>query len=197
MEDATLLRARERGVELGAPTVGTATGSLLQVVAGALQARAVVEIGTGSGVVSLWLLRGMAPDGVLTTIDPDVAHHRAAKTAFAEEGVEPHRTRTISRPATDVLPRLADAAYDLVVVTAEPHTLAAYVDAAVRLLRPGGVLAMVDSLLAGRVVDPTWRDHETAAVRRVLWALREDARLAPAMVPVGDGVLLAVRRHDA
>jgi predicted O-methyltransferase YrrM len=194
VEDATLVRARDRGDELGAPAVSTATGALLQVVAGALHARAVVEIGTGSGVASLWLLRGMAPDGVLTTIDADVAHHRAAKAAFAEEGVEPQRTRTIARPAADVLPRLADTAYDLVVVTAEPHTLAAYVDAAVRLLRPGGVLALVDALQAGRVVDPAWRDHDTTAVRRVLAALREDERLTPAMVPVGDGVLLAVRR---
>jgi predicted O-methyltransferase YrrM len=194
VEDEVLLRARDRGVELGAPAVTPATGALLRVVAATLQARAVVEIGTGAGVAALWLLRGMAPDGVLTTIDPDGAHLRAARSAFADEGVPVPRTRAIARPATEVLPRLADAAYDLVLVTAEPHELGTHLDAAARLLRPGGMLALTDALHGGRVTDPAARDEATLDVRRVLAAVREDPRLVPAMVPLGDGLLLAVRR---
>ncbi|WP_402464279.1 O-methyltransferase [Isoptericola aurantiacus] len=194
VEDDTLLRARARGAELGSPAVSVATGALLRTVAAALQARAVVELGTGSAVASLWLLRGMADDGVLTTIDADAAHLRAAKVAFAEDGVPAHRTRTIARPALDVLPRLTDGAYDLVVVSGEPAVLGAYVEAAVRLLRPGGMLALTDALLGGRVADPALRDESTSLVRETTLAVRSDERLVPAMVPVGDGVLLAVRR---
>ncbi|WP_418278006.1 O-methyltransferase [Isoptericola jiangsuensis] len=189
-----MLRARDRGAELGAPAVTPATGALLRVTAAAVQARAVVEIGTGSGVASLWLLRGMAPDGVLTTIDPDAAHQRAAKAAFAEEGVPAPRTRMIARTASQVLPRLADGAYDLVLVSTEPHELGTCLDAAVRLLRPGGVLALTDALLGGRVTDATARDDATHDARRALAALRDDDRLVPAMVPLGGGLLLAVRR---
>ncbi|WP_407320855.1 O-methyltransferase [Isoptericola halotolerans] len=193
-EDVTLLRARERAAELGCPAVSPGTGALLQVVASALRARAVVEIGTGSGVASLWLLRGMAPDGVLTTIDPESEHQRAAKLAYAEEGVPAHRTRTIVRPPLDVLPRLTDGAYDLVLVTIDPHAYAEYVEAAVRLLRPGGVLVVVDALPAGRVADGDRHDDGTTLVRRLAYAVREDDRLTTAMVPVGAGTLLAVRR---
>ncbi|NOW01030.1 putative O-methyltransferase YrrM [Isoptericola chiayiensis] len=193
-EDVTLLRARERGEELGCRSISTGTGALLRTLAAALQARAVVELGTGSAVASLWLLRGMAPDGVLTTIDADGEHLRAAKAAFADEGVPAHRTRTIARSAAEVLPRLTDGAYDLVVVSTEPHALPGQVTAAVRLLRPGGMLVITDALLGGRVADPALRDEETAIVREVTGALRDDDRLAPAVVPVGEGVLLAVRR---
>jgi predicted O-methyltransferase YrrM len=192
-EDVTLLRARERAAELGCPAVSPGTGALLQVVAAALRARAVVEIGTGSGVASLWLLRGMAPDGVLTTIDPESEHQRAAKLAYAEEGVPAHRTRTIVRPPLDVLPRLTDGAYDLVLVTIDPQAYAEYVEAAVRLLRPGGVLVVVDAL-PGRVTASDRRDETATLVRRLAYAVREDDRLTTAMVPVGDGTLLAVRR---
>ncbi|GAA1972603.1 O-methyltransferase [Isoptericola halotolerans] len=193
-EDVTLLRARERAAQLGCASVSPGTGALLQVVAAALRARAVVEIGTGAGVASLWMLRGMAPDGVLTTIDAESEHQRAAKLAYAEEGVPVHRTRTIVRPPLDVLPRLTDGAYDLVLVAIDPHARAEYVEAAVRLLRPGGVLVVVDALLGGRVLDPDRHDETTALVRRLAHAVREDERLVPAMVPVGDGILLAVRR---
>ncbi|MFV2144273.1 MULTISPECIES: O-methyltransferase [Isoptericola] len=193
-EDVTILRARERAAELGCTTVSPGTGALLQVVAAAVRARAVVEIGTGAGVAALWLLRGMAPDGVLTTIDPESEHQRAAKVAFAEEGVPVHRTRTIVRPPLDVLPRLTDSAYDLVLVAIDPQAYADYVEAAVRLLRPGGVLVVVDALLGGRVADPDRRDETTALVRRLAQVVRDDERLTPAMVPVGEGTLLAVRR---
>jgi len=111
-EDDVLLRARERAAELGCPAVLPGTGAVLQALAAALAARAVVEIGTGTGVASLWLLRGMPEDGVLTTIDVEVEHQRAAKEAFSEAGIRGTRTRTIPGRASDVLPRLTDDGLD-------------------------------------------------------------------------------------
>ncbi|PZR55514.1 methyltransferase [Xylanimonas oleitrophica] len=189
-----LLRARERAAELGCPAVLPGAGALLSVVAAALQARAVVEVGTGTGVASLWLLRGMPSDGVLTTIDAELEHLRAARTAFAEEGVAPARTRAIPGRPLDVLPRLTDAAYDLVLVGGEPHAYADHVAEALRLLRPGGVVAVDGALHGGRVADPARRDEVTTLVREVGRSLRADERLVPALVPSGDGLLLAVRR---
>ncbi|WP_041294780.1 O-methyltransferase [Isoptericola variabilis] len=193
-EDEVLLRARERAAELGCPAVLPGAGALLRVVAAALGARAVVEVGTGTGVASLWMLRGMPADGVLTTIDVELEHQRAAKQAFAEEGVPPARTRTIPGRPSDVLPRLTDGAYDLVLVAADPHAYPEYVAEALRLLRPGGVLAVDGALHGGRVADPARRDELTTAVREVGRVLRSDERLVPALVPSGDGLLLAVRR---
>jgi len=193
-EDEVLLRARDRAAELGCPAILPGAGAVLRVLAAALSARSVVEIGTGTGVASLWLLRGMPADGVLTTIDVEVEHQRAAKEAFAEEGVPPTRTRTIPGRASDVLPRLTDGAYDLVLVGADKHSYPEYVEQGLRLLRPGGVLAVDGALSHDRVPDPARRDEMTTVVREVGRALRTDERALPALLPSGDGLLLAVRR---
>ncbi len=193
-EDDTLLRARERAAELGCTAVAPGTGAALSMLAAASKARAVVELGTGAGVSSLRLLRGMPADGVLTTIDVEVEHQRAAKQAFAEEGIRPARTRTISGRALDVLPRLTDAAYDLVFVDADIENYPAYVRQAVRLLRPGGVLAVDDALWHDRVADPARRDEATTLVRETGRIVRDDDDLIVSLLPVGDGLLVAVRR---
>ena len=189
-----LLRARERASELGCAPVLPGSGAVLSVLAASIQARAVVEIGTGTGVGSLYLLRGMPADGVLTTIDVEVEHQRAAKEAFAEAGIRPTRTRAISGRALDVLPRLTDGAYDLVFIDADKEGYPAYVEEALRLLRPGGVVALDNALWHDRVADPARRDELTTVVREVGRALRKDDRVLTAMLPTGDGLLLGVRR---
>jgi len=193
-EDEVLLRARERASHLGCTPVLPGAGAALRVLAAAVQARAVVEVGTGAGVGSLYLLRGMPADGVLTTIDLELEHQRAAKEAFAEEGVRSTRTRAISGRALDVLPRLTDGGYDMVVVDADVENYPGYVDQAVRLLRPGGVLVVDDALWHDRVADPARRDEATTTVRDVGRQVRADDRLVPALLPTGDGLLVAVRR---
>ena len=72
------------------------------------------------GVSGLWLLSGMAEDGVLTTIDNEPEYQRLAKQAFSEAGIGPSRTRLISGRAQEVLTRLADDSYDLVFIDADP-----------------------------------------------------------------------------
>lgn len=193
-EDDVLLRARERAGQLGCVPVSPGSGAVLSVLAAALGARAVVEVGTGTGVGSLYLLRGMPQDGVLTTIDVEVEHQRAAKQAWAEAGLRPTRTRAISGRAHDVLPRLTDGAYDMVFVDADKESYPTYVEQALRLLRPGGVLAVDNALWHDRVADPARRDEVTTVVREVGRTLREDDRVLPAMLPTGDGLLLGVRR---
>jgi len=198
-EDDVLLAARERAAQLGAGAVLPGTGRALSVLAAAAGARTVVEIGTGTGVASLYLLRGMPEDGVLTTIDPEVEHHRAAKEAFAEAGLRSTRTRTISGRALDVLPRLTDGAYDLVLLTLTTaggmlEQAPEYLAQAVRLLRAGGVLAVDHALWYDRVADPARRDEATTAVRELVRSVRSDERLLPALLPVGNGLLVAVRR---
>ena len=193
-EDDIVLRARERAAQLGCTPVLPGSGAALSVLAAAVAARAVVEIGTGAGVGSLYLLRGMPADGVLTTIDLEVEHQRAAKEAFVEEGVKPTRTRTISGRALEVVPRLTDGGYDLVFVDADKENYPGYVEQAVRLLRPGGVLAVDNALWHDRVADPARRDETTTTIREVGRIVRADDRLLPALLPTGDGLLVAVKR---
>ena len=111
--------ARHRGAELGCTPVGPGAGAALRMIAAASAARAVVEIGTGAGVSGLWLLAGMPADGILTTIDIEAENQRAAKDAYASAGVAHQRTRVITGAAMDVLGRMTDGAYDIVLIDAD------------------------------------------------------------------------------
>jgi predicted O-methyltransferase YrrM len=174
--------------------IGAGGGAALRFLAAVIGARAVVEIGTGCGVSGLWLLAGMAADGVLTTIDDVPEHQRLARQAFAEYGIPPTRTRLIGGHALDVLPRLTDGAYDLVFADAAKSQYPDYLEQARRLLRPGGIVAFDNALWGDRVADPSNRDPDTLAVREVHRAVRDDPALVPALLPVGDGLLAALAR---
>ncbi len=184
-------QALSRGGELGASSVGNGAGSVLQLLAAATGAKAVMEVGTGTGVSGLWLLGGMPADGVLTTIDAEAEHQRAAREAFAAAGVAHQRTRVIAGRALDVLPRMADGAYDLVVIDADKHDYPAYLDQATRLLREGGTLVMTWS---DKESDPAARDPETRTLREVGRSIRDGGQFTVSLLPVSEGLLVAVKR---
>ena len=179
---------------MGVSPIGSGGGAALRLLAAAIDARAVVEIGTGTGVSGVWLLRGMRPDGVLTTVDIEAEHHRLARTTFNEAGVPANRARLITGRALEVLPRLTDGAYDLVFCDGDKTEYAAYLTEARRLLRPGGVVAFDNALWHEKVADPAQRDPETVAIRELGTHIRDDETLVPALLPVGDGLLCAVKR---
>jgi len=191
-----LADARARAKEVGCVPIGAAGGATLRMLAAALDARSVVEIGTGTGVSGLWLLRGMRPDGVLTSIDIESEHQRLARQTFTDAGIPAARVRLINGRALDVLPRLADGSYDLVLVDADKTPYGDYLGEALRLLRTGGVVALDNALWSGRVADSTQRDPDTVALREVVRAVRDSDQLVPALLPVGDGLLVGVKRSS-
>jgi predicted O-methyltransferase YrrM len=193
-EDEPLLEARRRGHEVGATPIGPAGGAALRFLATVLGARTVVEIGSGCGVSGVYLMSGMPKDAVLTSVDIEPENQRLAKLAYREAGLGAFRTRMIIGPALEVLPRLTDGAYDMVFCDAVKYEYPEYLTAALRLLRPGGVVAFDNALWGHRVADPDVRDPETDAIREVHRTIREDERLVPLLVPVGDGLLCAVKR---
>jgi predicted O-methyltransferase YrrM len=190
-EDEVLAAARARADEVGVTPIGSGVGAALRFLASVLDARAVVEIGTGTGVSGLWLLRGMRADGVLTTVDIEAEHQRLAKETFTEAGVTGNRARTIAGAGLDVLPRLTDGHYDLVFCDGDKREYAAYLKEALRLLRPGGIVAFDNALWHDRVADPAQRDEETVAIRDLGREITEHESLVPVLLPVGDGLLVA------
>jgi predicted O-methyltransferase YrrM len=195
VDDDVLLRARERSFELGVRPVGRGVGAALTVLAANGKAQTVVEVGAGAGVSGVYLLRGLGPQAVLTAIDADVDHLRAAREAYADAGVPGNRTRTISGRAADVLPRLTDRAYDLLFIDADKAGLPLYVEQAVRLLKPGGLMILNDALDHDRVSDPAVREPTTNTLREVAKAVRNNEQLLSTLLPTGDGLLLAVKRN--
>ena len=190
-----LTTARGEGRRAGLRAGAAGRRAALRLLAAAAGAKAVVEIGTGAGVGSVYLLRGMRPDGVLTTIDVEPEHHRAARETFTEAGIASNRVRLISGRALDVLPRLTDAAYDLVFCDADKKEYAGYLEQALRLLKPGGTVVFDNALWHDRVADPTQRDEDTTAIRDLGRAVREDETLVSAMLAAGDGLLVAVKKR--
>jgi len=191
-EEPPLASARARAAEVGVDCVDPITGAVLRLLAATTGARAVVELGTGAGVSTLWLLQGMRPDGVLTSVDTEGEHQRLARQSLLEAGYGSGRVRLISGRALDVLPRLSDGAYDLVFCDAASSENADYLEAALRLLRPGGVVVFAGALGNGRVSQPGARDSETVALRELARSVRDEPRLVAALLPLGAGVLAAV-----
>jgi predicted O-methyltransferase YrrM len=182
-EDEPLLTARANSADLGGTIpVRPEVGAALRFIACAVGARTAVEIGTGCGSSGIWLLRGMRPGGILTSVDTEPEYQRMARQAFTQAGFAANQSRLILGRALDVLPRLSDGVYDLVFCDADPRDYPDYLTAAVRLLRPGGVVALNDILGA---------DSEVSELTSMV---RGDERLVPMLLPLGDGLLTAVLR---
>jgi predicted O-methyltransferase YrrM len=190
-EDEALITTRRNAAEVGgAAPVSPVTGGTLRFIAAAMGARAVVEIGTGCGTSGIWLLRGMRAGGVLTSVDAEPEHQRLARAAFVAAGFPSSRYRLIGGLALEVLPRLADGAYDMVFCDADPQEYPEYLTAALRLLRPGGIVAIDDALGTEHGPD------DTAATSELRELVRADDQLVPLLLPIGNGLLTAVKKAD-
>lgn len=192
--EPVLVHAMSWAAELGVSSVGPDTGAALRLLASATRAKSVVEIGTGTGVSGLWLMRGMRTDSVLTSIDVEPEHQAMAKQSFAAAGFANGRSRLISGNSRDVLPRLADNAYDLVfvdsVVSEYPHC----VSAAHRILRPGAILVVNNALgVDSGVLDPSVQDHDTRVMRELVSYFRDSPEWTTTLLATGQGLICATR----
>ena len=193
-EDAIKAAARARGHELGVIDVTQGTGAYLRHLAHQLSAQSVVEIGTGSGVGALWLLEGMMSSGTLTSIDDEMEHTNIAKMALAEADIAQPRFRLITNSVMDVMTKLTDRAYDLVVFRHNPEDLSFAISEAHRVLRSGGVF-VIDNFFGGsKVQDPAQRDPKTIALREAGKSIKADTEAwVTTLIPTGDGLLLATK----
>jgi predicted O-methyltransferase YrrM len=193
-EDPHQTAAREKGEELGVVDATPGSGAFLRYVASLISAQSVVEVGTGSGVGTLWLLKGLMSSGVITTIDPEVQHIQIAKQVLADADIAPNRYRLITSDYLDVMRKLADRAYDLVVFRGEPEDVLDVIDEAHRILRVGGILAIDHFFGGGKVPDPAQRDPKTVALRDAGKFLKSQSEVwSISLNPVGDAVLLATK----
>lgn len=198
LDDAEPVRAaRAKAADLGVVPVSQAVANTLSLLAASIGASAVVEVGTGTGVSGAALLAGMTDDGVLTSIDTEAESQRAARDLFTAIGVDHVRTRLITGRALEVLPRLTDEAYDIVFADGDPAEYPAVLAQAARLLRPGGLVVFADVLGSSDLADPGQRDPEALALRDVAHALRDDDAWLPALLTVGNGLLVATWRPAA
>lgn len=185
--------ARQHSIEAGVEPVSPGVGSQLAVIAASLAAKNIIEIGTGMGVSALSLFSG-SPDATLTSIDVEVDHQQSARESFAAAGIPANRIRLITGRARDVLPRMNENSYDIVLVDADPEGVIEYVEHALRLARPGGVVLVAHALWHGRVANPAARDAVTTGYRSLLTEVSPSPAVISSLSTAGDGLLQLVKR---
>jgi predicted O-methyltransferase YrrM len=188
VEPDHIARARAHALELGAAPVSAPVGAQIALLAALSNALNIVEIGTGAGVSGLWLLHG-SPRATLTTIDNEPEHLAVARRAFADARIAPARARFITGRAADVLPRMNEASYDIVLVDADPEGVIDYVEHALRLVRAGGTVLIPRVLAGGAVADPVRRDPVTSAYRTLIQETQSSPAVLGALSIVGEGLL--------
>jgi predicted O-methyltransferase YrrM len=180
-EDDALVAARERARERGLPAIEVAPnqGAFLALLARVAGARRVLELGTLAGYSTIWLARGVGPQGRVTTVELDPRHAEVARESLEHAGVA-DRVDVEVGPALDVVTRLADDGaepYDLVFIDADKANMPAYLELALRLTRSGSVIVGDNVVRRGGVLDPSHEDPDVQGVRAFLHAIGTDPRL--------------------
>jgi predicted O-methyltransferase YrrM len=194
-DDALLNALREEADRAGLPPISITprAGRVLQVLLRAIGARRALEIGTLGGYSAIWMARAMGDDGEILTLELDPAHAEFARRYFERAGLADRVTVRVGR-ALDLLPALDGEQFDAVFIDADKEPMPTYLDWALRLTRKGGMIFADNALWAGRVADPEVNDAATAAVREFNRRLSTDPRIEATVLPVGDGLAVAVVR---
>ncbi len=191
------LRAETAALPHAGMQIAPEQGHLLRVLVTLLGARRCLEVGTFTGYSALVTADAMPDDGRLICCDISEEYTSIARRYWAQAGVE-HKIDLRIGPALDTLDALlaggGAGGFDFAFVDADKENYAGYYARCLDLLRPGGLLALDNVLWGGAVIDPTRDDEETEAIRAINAAIARDQRVTAAMVPIGDGLTLAVKR---
>jgi predicted O-methyltransferase YrrM len=195
------LRLATQGIKGADMQIGLDQAHFLAFVVKVLGARRVIELGTFTGYSALAMALALPPDGRLITCDVNEAWAAVGRPFWAEAGVQSKIELRLG-PALQTLPQLEIAAepgdqvnlFDLVFIDADKPSYPDYYEAALRLLRPGGVAVLDNMLYLGRVIDPGNQDAGVLAIRELNERIRGDERVDRVMLPIGDGVTLVRRR---
>jgi len=202
-EDPALSAALRDSDAAGLPQIAVSfqQGKFLSLLAGAIQARRILEIGTLGGFSTIWLARGAGPQGRVVTLEYEPKHAEVARANLERAGVG-DRVEIKVGAALETLPTLptvTDGPFDLVFIDADKDNYVAYLEWAIRLARPGAVIVADNVIREGRVLTATSEDAAASAVRETLQLMGADPRLdAAAIQTVGakhwDGFAFATVR---
>jgi predicted O-methyltransferase YrrM len=192
-EDELLRSLREEADRSGLPPIAVPpeTGRFLQILVRAIRARSVLELGTLGGYSAIWMARAMGPEGRILTVELEPRHAEFARRYFEHAGIASQVEIRVGR-ALDVLPALDGRRFDAAFLDADKEPLPTYLEWALRLVRPGGLIIADNALRGGKVIDPSVTDDGTAGVREFNRRLADDPRITGLVVPIGDGVGVGV-----
>jgi predicted O-methyltransferase YrrM len=193
--DDVLAEMEDQAEQEHVPVVEPVTGALLHVLARAIGAEQVVEVGTAIGVSTLYLARALPPGGRIVSfeIDPD---RRAAAHRYLERAGVLDKVDLRLEPGLEGLAKLSGP-FDLAFVDAVKLEYGGYLEAVIPLLRPGGIVVVDNTLMSGTVAenasDGHWTPQQIASARAVNETLVFHPDLSGTVTPIGDGVGIAVK----
>lgn len=194
--DGVLREMEEHAARDGIPIVVAVTGQLLEVLVGASGALRIVEVGTAIGVSTLYMARALGHGGKVISFEIDPERHAAAQGYLERAGLS-DRVELRLQDARDGLAQL-DPGFDMGFIDGVKAQYGDYFERLLPLLRSGGLLAVDNVLMSGTVAegrsDGHWTEQQIATARAFNERLLRDGQLCATVTPVGDGVLLAVRR---
>lgn len=193
--DEVLAEMEEHGRRDRIPIVMPETGAVLTVLTRACAARRVVEVGTAIGVSTLHIARALPADGTVVSFEVDEERHRAAAEYLRRAGLA-ERVELHLRDAGEGLAELPHGSFDMAFLDGLKGDYPRHLELALPLLRPGGLVAVDNALLSGTVArgrgDGHWSDEQIDEMRRFNERVLQDAAFDAALLPVGDGLLVAV-----
>ena len=186
------LRAETARLPAGGMQIGPDQARLLAWLVRLIGARRTLEIGTFTGASALAVARALPEEGRLVACDISHEWTSIARRYWTAAGVR-HKIDLRLAPALDTLELLlreGGPAFDFVFIDADKEPVQAYYEAALRLVRSGGLIVVDNTLWGGMVADPTVNDPDTRAIREFNARVSQDARVDAALLTVGDGVTL-------
>ncbi len=191
------LRAETEGVKGAMMQITPEQGALMALLVQLIGARRTLEIGVYTGYSSLAVALALPEDGRITACDINEEWTSIARRYWDEAGIA-HKIDLNLAPAVATLERLVaegqNGAYDFAFIDADKENYDTYYERALELVRPGGLLAIDNVLWDGNVIDKNKTDAMTEAIRAINEKVRTDERVSICMVPIGDGLTLAVKR---
>jgi predicted O-methyltransferase YrrM len=176
-----------------APEQGPFSALLVQL----LGAKNCLEVGTFTGYSALWVASVLPPDGKLICCDVSEEFTALAREYWARTGLAAKIDLRLG-PAVDTLASLLAGGWaglmDYAFIDADKTSYDAYYEACLKLLRPGGLIAIDNTLWDGKVADPQAADPDTLAIRRLNAKLHADPRVSLSLLPFADGLTLALKR---
>ncbi|MEY8018517.1 O-methyltransferase [Mycobacterium servetii] len=182
-DDPALAAALEASNAAGLPPIAVSAqqGKFLSLLAGAVRARRILEIGTLGGFSAIWLARGAGPQGRVVTLEYEPRHAEVARANLQRAGVA-DRVEVLVGAALDTLPTLTGDPFDLVFIDADKENNVAYLEWAVKLARPGSVVLLDNVIREGKILDPHCADAAARATRQALQLMGEHPRLDTAVI---------------
>ena len=186
------LRAETRKLPMAGMQIGPDQGALLQALVRILRAKRCIEIGTFTGYSALAVALALPGDGKIICCDVSEEWTSIARRYWKKAGVARKIDLRIA-PALETLKGLRGR-FDFAFIDADKPNYWKYYERCLRLLRKGGLIAVDNTLWSGAVIDPGERSESTEALREFNRRLAKDRRVDIALLPIGDGLTLAVKR---